>query len=195
MRKLIAIHHVSLDGVIQGPGGRDEDPRGGFERGGWIMKFSDPVLSKIIVRTITAGKYDLLLGRRTYDIWAPYWPQHGDHPIGRAFNRARKYVATRKNRKLAWENSERIGGDVVAQVRRLKSRRGPAIHVWGSGDLLQTLMAAGLVDEHRLWIYPVVLGQGRRLFASGLPTRHLKMMSSRRTPAGILVNHYRPGTH
>lgn len=192
MRQVIAIHHISLDGVIQGPGGRDEDTRHGFDRGGWIGDFSDPVLSKVIVKTITAGKYDLLLGRRTYDIWAPYWPHHSDHPIGRAFNRATKYVATRRRRQLAWENSRRIDGDVVKAVRKLKTATGPEIHVWGSGDLLQTLMSAQLIDEHRLWIYPVILGQGLRLFEEGLPAQHLALVKSRRTPAGILLNTYRP---
>jgi dihydrofolate reductase len=156
------------------------------------MGFSDPVLSKVIVKTITAGRYDLLLGRRTYDIWAPYWPRHNDHPIGRAFNRAAKFVATRRRRPLKWENSQCLAGEVVKAVRQLKAAKGPDIHVWGSGNLLQTLMAAQLVDEHRLWIYPIVLGKGRKLFASGLPTQRLALVSSRRTAAGILLNTYRP---
>src|SRR5690349_19771320 len=118
MRKIIAITQLSLDGVMQSPGGRKEDPRNGFDLGGWAMDFGDAILHRVLSETIT-DKFDLLLGRRTYDIWAGYWPQHGDNPIGAAFNRATKYVATRRNKKLAWEKSERLGGDVVKQLRRL----------------------------------------------------------------------------
>lgn len=191
MRKIIALHHLSLDGVMQAPGGPKEDPRNGFDLGGWAMAFSDPILSKVILGTI-AGRYDLLLGRRTYEIWADYWPHHGDNPIGRAFNRATKYVATRRPGRLDWENSRRIDGDVVKKLRLLRASAGPELHVWGSGKLLQTLMSVDLVDEHRLWVYPVVLGKGRRLFEKGLPPQGLTLVKSRSTPAGILINTYRP---
>ena len=191
MRKIIAITQLSLDGVMQAPGGPEEDPTNGFPHGGWFMRHGDEGVMQALDETI-AGKFDLLLGRRTYDIWNSYWPHHGDNPIGQAFNRAAKYVVTTRRDPLTWEKSHRLGGDVVKELRQLKAAKGPALHVWGSGKLLQTLMAAGLVDEHRLWIAPVVLGQGKRLFENGLPLRSLKLLSSRSTPKGVLINTYRP---
>lgn len=191
MRKIIAITQLSLDGVMQGPGGPEEDPSNGFNQGGWFMRFGDEVLMQALNETIS-GKFDLLLGRRTYDIWAAYWPHHGDNPIGQAFNRATKYVVSNTLRSLTWEKSSRIDGDIVKKLRRLKAVKGPALHVWGSGRLLQMLITAGLVDEHRLWIAPVVLGQGRRLFEPGLPPHDLKLVKSLNTPSGILLNTYRP---
>lgn len=191
MRKIIAITQLSLDGVMQGPGGPEEDPRNGFKQGGWFMRFGDTGVMQALGEAIS-GKFDLLLGRRTYDIWAAYWPHHGDNPVGEKFNRVTKYVVTRKSRPLPWTKSERIGDDVVPAIRDLKAARGPALHVWGSGQLLQTLMTAGLVDEHRLWIAPVILGQGKRLFEPGLPPRDLKLVKSVSTPNGNLINTYRP---
>jgi dihydrofolate reductase len=155
------------------------------------MRFGDEGLRQALGETIS-GKFDLLLGRRTYDIWAGYWPHQGDNPIGKAFNRATKYVVSRTLRQLDWEKSRLIDGDVVKKLRRLKASKGPALHVWGSGQLLQTLITAGLVDEHRLWIAPVVLGQGRRLFEPGLPPHDLKLVKTLSTPNGILLNTYRP---
>lgn len=191
MRKIIAITQLSLDGVMQGPGGPEEDPRNGFDLGGWAMPYWDKILDQVLRETI-GGKFDLLLGRRTYDIWAGYWPQNGANPIGEAVNRATKYVATRRPRKLAWENSQRLDGDIVPTLRKLKAAKGPELHVWGSGNLLQTLMAADLVDEHRFWICPVVLGKGNRLFTGGQPSRPLKLIKSLSTSTGVLINTYRP---
>ncbi|HTL52285.1 MAG TPA: dihydrofolate reductase family protein [Planctomycetota bacterium] len=190
MRKIIAITQLSLDGVMQSPGGPEEDPRNGFNLGGWAMSFGDAVLHRVLNETI-AGKFDLLLGRRTYEIWAGYWPKNGDNPIGQAFNRATKYVVTRRRKRLDWEKSQRIDGDVVKQVRQLKAARGPALHVWGSGKLLQTLMAANLVDEHRLWIVPMVLGKGDRLFEHGLTPHRLTLAKTESTSTGVLINTYR----
>jgi len=161
MREIIAITQVTLDGVMQSPGGREEDPRNGFTHGGWAMSFVDDAVSGIVRETI-AGPFDMLLGRSTYDIFAAYWPNQGDHPIATAFNKAAKYVVTRGER-LDWKNSQQISGDVEGAIRRLKASDGPELHVWGSGKLLQTLMAADLVDEHRLWVFPVVVGEGQRL--------------------------------
>ncbi len=155
------------------------------------MPFGDDTLGKVIGETI-AGQFDMLLGRRTYEIFAAYWPNHGDNPIGKAFNKATKYVVTRTLDRLDWENSRRIGGDVVDELRRLKTSDGPAFHVWGSGELLQTLIGADLVDEFRMWVAPVVLGQGKRLFESGLPPRRLALVETRGTTTGVLINTYRP---
>lgn len=193
MRKIIAITQLTLDGVMQAPGGPEEDPSNGFTHGGWAMSFGDDALHQVLDETIS-GDFDLLLGRRTYQIWVGYWPHHGDNPIGKAFNKATKYVATRTLDRLDWEHSQRIGGGghVVDELRRLKASEGPELHLWGSGNLLQTLIAADLIDEYRLWICPVVLGQGKRLFEDGVPPRSLKLVETRRTTTGVLINTYRP---
>ncbi|HTU82946.1 MAG TPA: dihydrofolate reductase family protein, partial [Candidatus Acidoferrales bacterium] len=143
MRNLIAITQVTLDGVMQAPGGPEEDPSNGFAHGGWAMPFVDKAASRIIGETI-AGEFDMLLGRRTYEIFASYWPTQGDHPIANAFNKATKYVVTRSLEELSWERSQCIGGDAVAGVRQLKASDGPPLHVWGSSNLLQTLIGAEL---------------------------------------------------
>lgn len=194
MRKLITLTHLTLDGIMQAPGGPEEDPRGGFTHGGWAMAHPDDEAAQETIGKIMAGSFDLLLGRRTYEIFAAYWPYAGaDNPIAQAFNRATKFVATRTLKKFDWANSQAIaGGDVVEGIRRLKAGDGPELHLWGSGNLLQTLIAADIVDEFRVWVYPVILGQGRRLFAPGLPPRRLALVESRATPTGVLLNTYRP---
>jgi len=191
MRKIIAITQITLDGVMQSPGGPDEDPRSGFTHGGWAMPFMDDSTPQVMGEIISR-EFDMLLGRRTYQIFAGYWPKHNDNPIGKAFNKATKYVATRTLNQLDWKKSQRIGGDVVAEVRRLKASNGPELHVWGSGELLQTLIGADLVDEHRLWVFPVVLGKGKRLFENGVPPRGLTLVETARTPKGVLINTYHP---
>ena len=191
MRKIVAITQVTLDGIMQGPGGPEEDPRNGFTHGGWAMRFVDEAAQQVIGETI-AGVFDLLLGRWTYDLWAGYWPRQGDNPIAKAFNKATKYVVTRTLDHLDWKTSQRISGDVVDELRRLKASDGRALHIWGSSELLQTLIAADLVDEYRLWVFPVVLGQGKRLFENGVPPRGLSLVATRSTPRGILLNTYRP---
>lgn len=191
MRKIISITQVTLDGVMQAPGGPEEDPSNGFTHGGWAMPFVDEAAREVIDETI-AGKFDMLLGRRTYQIFAAYWPHHDDNPIGRAFNQATKYVVTRSLDRLDWMKSRRISGDVVPELRQLKASEGAALHVWGSSELLQTLIAADLVDEYRLWVFPVVLGQGKRLFGNGLPPRGLTLVETRSTPSGVLATRYAP---
>jgi dihydrofolate reductase len=191
MRKLIAITQVTLDGVMQGPGGPEEDPSNGFTQGGWAIPFIDDEAGKAIAGTF-AGEFDLLLGRRTYDIWTAYWPHHVDNPIGEAFAKATKYVATRSQGKLGWKVSKRIGPDAVDGVRKLKASKGPPLQVWGSSDLLQSLIAADLVDEYRLWVFPVVLGEGKRLFEPGVPPRGLSLVATQSTASGVLLNTYRP---
>jgi len=193
MRKLIAITQVTVDGVMQAPGSPDEDPRNGFIHGGWAMRLLDDAVKQVVDETI-AGDFDMLLGRRTYEIFAAYWPNQGDNPIAKAFNKATKYVATRSLDQLDWKNSQRIGSDVVDGVRRLKASDGPELHIWGSGELLQTLIAAELVDEYRLWVFPVVLGEGKRPFENGVPPRGLTLIDTRSTPKGVLINVYRPAS-
>jgi dihydrofolate reductase len=188
MRKLIAITQVTLDGVMQAPGGPEEDPSNGFTHGGWAMRFVDDQGLRAVLETI-AGDFDLLLGRRTYDIWAAYWPHHDDNPIGKAFNKATKYVATRKTDQLSWKKSQRVG-DGPDGIRRVKESGGPELHIWGSSRLLQALTAASLVDEYRIWVFPLVLGEGKRLFENGVPPRTLTLVDTRSTPSGILLNTY-----
>lgn len=191
MRSIIAITQVALDGVMQAPGGPEEDPSNGFTHGGWAMPFVDAAAAEVVEETI-AGAFDMLLGRRTYEIFAACWPNQGDNPIAKAFNKATKYVVTRSLERLDWKRSQRIDGDVVEELRWLKGSEGPPLHVWGSGELLQTLIAAELVDEYRIWIFPVVLGGGKRLFENGVPPRGLTLVATRSTPSGVLVNTYRP---
>lgn len=194
MRKLIAITQLTLDGVMQGPGGPEEDPRNGFTQGGWAMRFGDEVLLKTLNET-ASGDYDLLLGRWTYDLFAGYWPKHIDNPVGAGFDKATKHVVTSRPGRLGWAPSLRVeGGGVLEGVRRLKASDGPELHIWGSHMLLQTLIAGGLVDEFRLWTAPVVLGQGKRLFEAGLPPCDLKLVDTARTPSGLLLNMYRPSS-
>jgi dihydrofolate reductase len=190
MRKIITITQLSVDGIMQGPGGPEEDPSNGFTSGGWAMPFVDDAASDIIDETI-AGAFDLLLGRRTYEIFASYWPHQGDNAITKAFDKATKYVVTRSPAPLGWKESQRIDGDIVDEIRRLKASDGPPLHIWGSSKLLQTLIAADLVDEYRMWVFPVVLGEGKRLFETGIPPRRLALVETRRTPSGVLLNTYR----
>jgi dihydrofolate reductase len=190
VRKIIAITQVSFDGIMQSPGGSEEDPRGGFTQGGWVVPYWDAALDEALGE-IMSGEFDMLLGRRTYEIFAAYWPYAGDNPIANAFNKSTKYVVTCSLDQLDWVNSHRVGGDVVEDVRRLKASDGPELHIWGSGELLQTLIAADLVDEFRALVYPLVLGKGKRLFENGVPPRALALVESRSTPKGVLFNTYR----
>jgi len=190
MRKTISITQVTLDGVMQAPGGPEEDPSNGFTDGGWAMPFVDEEAAKVIDE-IMAADFDLLLGRRTYDIFASYWP-HQNNTIAKAFNKATKFVATHRSDALDWKVSKRIGPDVVDELRRLKASAGPELHVWGSSELLQTLTAADLVDEYRLWVFPVVLGRGKRLFENGVRPRGLALVAAGSAPSGVLFNTYRP---
>ncbi len=191
MRKLIAITQLSLDGVMQAPGGPDEDRQSGFSHGGWAMLTGDDAVQEALEK-LMAGKFDLLLGRRTYDIFAGYWPQHAENFIGKAFGKAVKYVATRKRDRLGWRESIRIGGKIVDGIRKLKASKGPPLHIWGSSVMLQTLIAADLIDEYRFWTVPVVLGYGKRLFEAGVPPRKLKLVEGKIGSGGVLVATYRP---
>jgi dihydrofolate reductase len=192
MRKIVAITNITLDGIMQAPGGPEEDPRGGFTHGGWAMRFSDDTVRAALGK-IMAGEFDLLLGRRTYEIFAAHWPYIGDDPIANAFNKTAKYVVTNSLDRCDWATSYRISGDAIGEIRRLKAGDGPELHIWGSGELLQTLIAADLVDEFRIWIYPLILGQGKRLFENGVPPRALTLVESYRGPKGVvLLNTYRP---
>ena len=191
MRKVIASAFVSLDGVMQAPGGPSEDPTGGFRFGGWTFPyFGDETLGGVIGEMFSRP-FALLLGRKTYDIFAAYWPYVGDdHPIGRPFGEATKYVATRNpDFKPDWRNSVGLGPDAVAAVKRLKAEDGPDLLTQGSSDFLQTLFAHDLVDELSVWTFPVILGSGKRLFQGGAAPHALTLTRSL-SSNGVMVGQY-----
>jgi dihydrofolate reductase len=191
MRKLVVNTFSSLDGVMQAPGGPEEDPTGGFELGGWSVPFWDDRMGQAMTEFM--GKpFDLILGRKTYEIFAAHWP-HSDEPGAAELNRATKYVASRTLERLDWENSTLLEGDVGEAVARLKKEDGPELQVHGSSDLIQTLLRRDLVDEFRVWIFPVVLGSGKRLFGEGAPPRTLKLVDSQVSSTGVVMGTYQPG--
>lgn len=191
MRKIIVGAFVSLDGVMQAPGGPQEDPVGGFRYGGWAAPYFDEAMGTA-VDEMFAKPFDLLLGRKTYDIFAAHWPYAGPgDPIGTLFDRITKFVATRNpDLKLTWQNSQTLGADAVAALAKLKGGDGPDLLTQGSTDFLQTLFCNDLVDELYVSIFPVVLGSGKRLFSEGASPSALKLVSSKVTPAGVTVNKY-----
>jgi dihydrofolate reductase len=184
---------VSLDGIMQAPGGPDEDPTGGFRFGGWVWPHSDEKFGEAIGEMFSRP-FDLLLGRKTYDIFAAYWPYvpEGD-PIGSAFDRVTKYVATRDpGRELSWQNSRTLGPDPVATLKALKLEDGPDLLTQGSADFLKTLLEHGLADEFRISTFPVVLGRGKRLFGDMVEPAMLKLTSTMVSPSGVVVSTYAP---
>lgn len=187
MRKVIVLEHISLDGVIQAPGGPEEDTSGGFAYGGWVAPYSDTALGTLLRRQMNLP-FDLLLGRKTFAIWEPYWPEHGD--IWPNVNEATKYVASNTVTSSEWRPSVFLSGDVAEQVAQIKQQEGPDLHVWGSGHLLQTLIKHDLVDSFWLMIYPVTLGGGKRLFADGTIPMGFKVTESEVTPQGVIVVNY-----
>ena len=191
MRKVIGAVFQSLDGVMQAPGGATEDPTGGFTHGGWLAPVTDEEVGQAI-GGFFARRYDLLLGRRTYDIFAAYWPyQTGEGAeMGEAFTAAGKYVLTRGGADLSWANSHRLRG--VDDVAALKRTDGPDLLIQGSGTIYPALLAAGLLDRLRLMTFPVVLGQGKRLFGTGTPPRAFRLLEQTITPGGTVIADYEP---
>lgn len=189
MRKLIAIEFVTLDGVIQGPGSPEEDPSGGFPHGGWFFPFDDDIVGQAMTQQMALDHCALLLGRKTYDIWASYWPQHAEGWPG--INDVPKYVASRNPAfHPEWNNTTLLPGDAAEAVTQIKSQDGPNLHLWGSGDLLQTLLIHDLVDELWLKIAPVTLGTGKRLFGEGTIPAAFKLETSQVSPKGVIVAQY-----
>jgi dihydrofolate reductase len=187
MRKIIVLEHISLDGVIQAPGGPDEDTSGGFTHGGWISLHADEVLGTALRKQMNSP-FDLLVGRTTFEIWEPYWPQHVD--AWPNVNTATKYVASNTRTSSQWQPSVFLNGDVAKKVAEIKQQQGPDLHVWGSGNLLQTLIKHDLVDTFWLMIYPITLGGGKRLFANGTIPAAFKVTESQVTPKGVIVVNY-----
>jgi dihydrofolate reductase len=189
MRKIVAAAFVSLDGVMQAPGGPEEDPAGGFKFGGWTFHHWDDAMGQAMGETFSRP-YDLLLGRKTYDIFAAHWPHIENDPIAEAFNRVTKYVATHSPDTLSWQNSQWLGDDVVGSLRELKRQDGPDLLIQGSSVLIQTLLEADLIDEFRLLIFPVVLGSGKRLFGNGAMPAGLKLTGSKTSTTGVIMASY-----
>lgn len=193
MREIIVGAFISLDGVIQGPGGPGEDTSGGFELSGWLPALSDPITGEA-VGELLGGDYALLLGRKTYDIFAGYWPAMASqgNALGLAFGAATKYVASRDpDFPLDWENSQHLGADPVSRLRQIKAGDGPRLVSQGSADFLQTLFANDLVDELVLQTYPVVLGRGKKLFQGGAMPTTFALVDSKTSSRGVLINRYR----
>ena len=188
MRKVIVLSFISMDGVMQAPGGPEEDPSGGFAFGGWTVPYFDEAGGEVMAEQM-GHPFDLLLGRKTYDIFAGYWPDHDDE-IGAPINRARKYVASRSPLTLTWEGAEQLEGDAAEAVAAIRQGDGPELQVHGSGDFIQTLLRADLVDELWLKVFPVVLGGGKRLFADGAVPAAFTLTDSRTTPSGIIAANY-----
>ena len=192
--RLTATTFLTLDGVMQAPGGPEEDRSGGFEHGGWSFPYADEDFGRLVTGWFAQADA-FLLGRRTYEIFAAFWPLVADaaDPVASPLNALPKYVASRTLEAATWQNTTLLEGDVAEEVAKLKEQPGRELQVHGSGDLLQTLMAHDLVDEHRLFVYPVVVGSGRRLFREGAPPRSLKLVETTTTSTGVVVATYRRG--
>lgn len=190
MRRIRIIANTSLDGVVQAPGGPDEDRDGGFAHGGWSMPHFAPAMAEAIAAT-QGDRFDLLLGRRTYDTFAAFWPGVQDDPIADGLNGAIKHVATHRPESLEWGPAEALGADIAAQVHDLKAQDGPDLIVWGSTTLTPVLFEAGLVDELLLFVFPILLGGGKRLFSDHATPHELTLTESRSAPTGVLINAYR----
>src|SRR5260221_11162749 len=187
MRKVIVMEFINLDGVIQGGGGPDEDTSGGFKYGGWQAPYSDDVIGPVMKKQMSMP-FDLLLGRKTFEIWEPYWPKHAD--IWPGASTATKYVASTTMTSSQWQPSVFLGGDIAEKVTKLKQQPGPDLHVYGSANLVQTLMKHDLVDAFWLKIYPLTLGSGKRLFADGTIPAAFKVTDSQVSPSGIIIVNY-----
>jgi dihydrofolate reductase len=190
MRKIKIIEHISLDGVIQAPGGPEEDPSG-FAYGGWAGPHADPEAGGDIVAA-HGEAFDLLLGRRTYDIWTGFWPKAPKSPMADSINAATKYVATHRPKSLGWGPAEDVGADIVDGIRHIKEKSGPQLIVWGSSTVTPVLLEHGLADEVMLLVFPVLLGTGKRIFSEGTPPRELALVSTKPVGSGVIISTYKP---
>jgi dihydrofolate reductase len=190
MRKIITTTFVTLDGVMQGPGGAEEDTSGGFTQGGWTAHHADAMTGQII-NDFMQIPFELLLGKTTYDIWEAYWPHTADAPhIAKPFNATKKYVVSHASAGLSWPNSVLVTGDVVSEIKKLKEMDAPDLWVWGSGNLIQTLLNNDLIDQMYIWTHPVTLGGGKRLFSEGAIPAVFQLASSQVSSKGVIIAHY-----
>lgn len=188
MRKIIVLTFVSLDGVMQAPGGPTEDTSGNFTLGGWTVPYFDEFLGKVMGEQM-GRPFDLLLGRKTFELFASYWPQHPDEGAG--INKAIKYVASNTLSRHDWKETVILKGDVVGEIKKLKQQDGPELQVHGSSDFIQTLLANDLVDEFWLKIFPIALGKGKRLFDSGTIPGSFTLTDSKTLPLGVIVANFK----
>lgn len=191
MRKIIVTSFVSLDGVLQAPGGPQEDPTNGFKWGGWTFPLGDDATNEAM-GSIMSQPFDLLLGRKTYEIFAAYWPYKKNHPIADKFNSLHKFVVSSQQIDLSWEGSTLITGNVVAGLKKLKQQEGPDLLLHGSSVLVQTLLEHGLADILHVWTYPVTFGKGKRLFGEGTQPVSWKLTDSKITSKGVILASYEP---
>lgn len=191
MRKIIACEFISMDGVIQAPGGPQEDPTNGFKWGGWTVHYWDDVMNEAMNKQL-AEPYDLLLGRFTYDIFAAHWPYQENDQLSETFDRIKKYVVSTKNIDLPWQNSVLIKGDVINQLKAIKNQDAPDLMIFGSSKLVQTLLDNQLVDVLHAWIFPITLGEGKKLFSKTGPAAQWKLINSIAATTGTVINTYVP---
>lgn len=190
MRKLIVSTFLSLDGVMQAPGGDGEDDSGGFDQGGWSVNYWDERMGEIQTDFMGSRGFDLLIGRKTYEIFAAFWPHASEEEGAGPLNRATKYVVSTTLASADWDPSVLIGQDVVARINRLKGEDGPELQVHGSSQLIQTLIKHNLVDEYRLWTFPVLLGKGKRLFGDGVIPAGLRLVDTKMSTTGVIIATY-----
>jgi dihydrofolate reductase len=189
MRKIAVNTFVTLDGVMQAPGGPEEDPTGGFKLGGWSVNYWDEMMGKFITDEM-AKPFDLLLGRKTYEIFASHWPSAKNDPAADKLNSARKYVVSKTLEKVEWENSTLVKGDIVKGIVGLKEQNGPEIQVHGSSNLVQTLLKNDLVNEFHVWTFPLVIGTGKRLFGEGTVPAGLELLDHKTSTTGVIIATY-----
>ena len=192
MRKLAVNSFITLDGIMQAPGGPDEDPKGGFIYGGWSVNYWDDIMGKVM-DDFMSKPFDLLLGRKTYEIFASYWPYAKNNPTADVLNNIKKYVASGTLTKVDWNNSTLIKGDIVQGIKKLKSEDGPEIQVHGSSNLIQTLLKNKLIDLYRIWIFPVTVGKGKRLFDEGTVPASFTLIDTKIATSGVIIADYEPG--
>jgi dihydrofolate reductase len=191
MRKLMVNTFLTLDGVMQAPGGPEEDHSGGFTLGGWSVSYWDDLMGQVMTEVMSVP-FDLILGRKTYDIFAAYWPHALEEAGAKPLNDATKFVASRSRPTLEWGPSVLIEGDAAEGIATLKKDDGPELQVHGSGNLIQTLMRHNLVDQYRLWIFPLVIGSGKRLFSDGTIPSALRLVDSKVSTTGVVIGTYEP---
>lgn len=193
MRKIITTTFVTMDGIMQAPGGPEEDTANGFAYGGWQFGHFDDDVTNNVMNAIMEQPFELLLGRITYDIFASFWPTATtDAEVAMPFNATRKYVVSHNPKELSWQNSTLITGDVVAEIQKLKTMNGPDLWVWGSGNLIQTLLSNNLIDTMHIWTCPVVLGTGKRLFEVEVKPQSFTMVDSKVSTTGVIIATYVP---
>jgi dihydrofolate reductase len=196
MRKIIANTFITLDGVMQAPGGPEEDPTSGFDYGGWSVNYWDEMMAKVLMDGLMAKPFDLMLGRKTYEIFAAHWPFVKNDPdkmnamAADKLNGAKKYVVSKTLSKASWENSTLIKGDIVKEISNLKRQEGPEIQIHGSSDLIQTLLSHDLIDEFCVWTFPLTVGRGKRLFGRGSIPAGLKLLDCKVSKTGVIIATY-----